>query len=996
MRPGSLSRPVAVLLVALLAFALACGGGGADLAGPTVGSLEVTTSTSGPEPDADGYGVSLDGGAAAPIGANATRRHDGLAPGAHTVTLTGVAANCTVSAGASRSVTVTVDAVASVAFAVTCAPTTGAIQVTAQTSGADQDPDGYTVALDGGAATPLGANAAISWAGLAPGAHTVAIAGVAGNCRVAGDNPRTAAVSAGDTLAVAFGITCEALPPASGTLELTTTTAGRNPDPDGYSFTVDGGAPQPIGLNASTSVTGVAAGAHTVQLAGLAANCAIGGDNPRSVTVPAGGTARVAFAVTCSATTGSIEVRAQTSGSPVDPDGYQASVDGGAPRAVGAGGSVTFDGVEAGAHAVLLDGVAANCSVQGGNPRSVSVSAGQSASVTFNVACTPTTGSLQVTINGLPSGTPAAVAVSGPNGFSQALPATGTLDGLQPGSYTVTATQVANGSVTYVPSPASRDVAVAAGATARATVTYASTGAGVNLRIDGWNLTQSTQSAAGDIPLVTNRDGYIRVFVLADGPNTARPVVRLRLFRSGALVRTLSIPAPSGAVPTQRPDRQLAGSWNVKIPRELIVPGLQVLADVDPDNTVAESDEADNAYPSSGIPFQPTVQDAPILGITFVPVQQANGLRGDVTDANRSTYLDVSRRMHPLSAADGSVHALYNTSVTLEADDGNGGWRTLLSELDAIRVAEGTDRNYFGVVQIGYGSGIAGLGYIGAPTAIGYDRSFDRSRVVAHELGHNWGRKHAPCGNAPNPDPFYPYAGGLIGVYGIDMQNEVLEQPELPDIMAYCSNPWISDYTYRGVLQFRRAAAASAGVAAFAPPQPSLLVWGRIVNGRPVLEPAFEVVTRPSLPHRPGRYTVEGLTQDGGRAFALSFDPPEVADAPAGGQSFAFAVPLGPEGASRIAALRLRGPVGAAAASRVLPPAGAAVVPPPIDARRTSRGVALRGEANANPMVLVRDPDTGEVLSIARGGSAEVPTSKATLDLIVSDRVGSRSVRVRY
>jgi hypothetical protein len=58
--------------------------------------------------------------------------------------------------------------------------------------------------------------------------------------------------------------------------------------------------------------------------------------------------------------------------------------------------------------------------------------------------------------------------------------------------------------------------------------------------------------------------------------------------------------------------------------------------------------------------------------------------------------------------------------------------------------------------------------------------------------------------------------------------------------------------------------------------------------------------------------------------------------------------------------------------------------------------VALRWEANANPMVLVRDPDTGEVLSIARGGSAEVPTSKATLDLIVSDRVGSRSVRVRY
>jgi hypothetical protein len=417
---------------------------------------------------------------------------------------------------------------------------------------------------------------------------------------------------------------------------------------------------------------------------------------------------------------------------------------------------------------------------------------------------------------------------------------------------------------------------------------------------------------------------------------------------------------------------------------------------VDPDNRIAESDETDNGYPRSGTPFQPTVQDAPILGITFVPVQQANGLRGDVTDANRSGYLDMSRRMHPLSGTDGSVHALYNGSMTLQADDANRGWVTLLSELDAMRVAEGTDRNYFGVVQIGYASGIAGLGYIGLPTAVGYDRGFDRSRVVAHELGHNWGRAHAPCGSAPNPDASYPYAGGLIGVYGIDMQNEVLEQPEQPDIMAYCSNPWISDYTYRGVLQFRRAAASSAAVAAFAPPQRSLLVWGRIVDGRPVLEPAFEVVTRPHLPQRPGRYTVEALAPDGGRVFALSFDPAVVADAPGGGQSFAFAVPLGPEGASGIAALRLQGPAGAAAASRTIPPAGAAVAPPAVAARRTGRGVGIRWDATTSPMVLVRDPETGEVISFARGGSAEVVTDKAALDLIVSDRVGSRPVRVRF
>jgi hypothetical protein len=44
-------------------------------------------------------------------------------------------------------------------------------------------------------------------------------------------------------------------------------------------------------------------------------------------------------------------------------------------------------------------------------------------------------------------------------------------------------------------------------------------------------------------------------------------------------------------------------------------------------------------------------------------------------------------------------------------------------------------------------------------------------------------------------------------------------------------------------------------------------------------------------------------------------------------------------------------------------------------------------------MVMVRDPDTGEVLSFARGGEVELPTSKGRIDLLVSNGVRSRAVR---
>jgi hypothetical protein len=654
MRPVSRSGTLAVSLAALAVFWLGCGGGGADLAGPALGSLDITTATSGPEPDADGYAVSIDDAAPEAIGTATTRRLEGLATGAHTVALSGVAANCTVASGSRQSVNVTANAVTAANFAVTCAPTTGAIQVTTS-AGTPADPDGYQLLLDGVAALPIGTNASVTLPDLAPGSHAVGLGGLAADCRVDGDNPRTVPVVAGDTTAVGLAVSCTPAPPGAGTLEVTTRTDGTDQDADGYSFTLDGGPSQPIGLAATTSIANLPAGTHAVQLLGVAANCTLAGPAQQSVQVPGGGTAEVVFSITC-------DTRPAL------------------------------------------------------------------------------TGTLELTIAGLPDGTNAAVTVTGPGGYTQQLTATRTLADLQPGSYTVAAAEVTSGGARYTATPASRNVAITAGGTKQAMVTYAAvTTPSVNLRIDGWYLTQSTQSASGDIPLVTNRDAYLRVFVVSDGTNTAAPGVRVRLYRSGSLTRTLDIPSPAASTPTKRDEGRLASSWNVKIPRELITPGLAVVAEVDPDNAIPEKNEADNNYPASGTPQPQTVRDAPVFGITFVPImQKANGLAGDVSDANRSTYLELSRRMHPLPGAEGSVHAVYTTTTEdpLEPDDANGAWSTVLSEINALRISEGTDHTYYGVVHIGYASGVAGLGYIGAPAAMGYDRDFDRSRVMAHELGH--------------------------------------------------------------------------------------------------------------------------------------------------------------------------------------------------------------------------------------------------------------------
>ena len=84
----------------------------------------------------------------------------------------------------------------------------------------------------------------------------------------------------------------------TGNLTVFTSTSGTSQDPDGYTVTVDGGNSRAIGINTSTTYNGLSATSHNVALSGIASTCAVS-SNPRSVTVPAGGTANTTFSVTC-------------------------------------------------------------------------------------------------------------------------------------------------------------------------------------------------------------------------------------------------------------------------------------------------------------------------------------------------------------------------------------------------------------------------------------------------------------------------------------------------------------------------------------------------------------------------------------------------------------------------------------------------------------------------------------------------------------------------
>jgi hypothetical protein len=110
--------------------------------------------------------------------------------------------------------------------------------------------------------------------------------------------------------AVLFSTTAcnEPIDVATGEIALTVITTGVDIDANGYSVRVAPGSNRRIGPTETITLSRLLPGLYTLQLSGMATNCMLQGDDPGPVTVQAGQTTEVEFAITCIATTGSVRV----------------------------------------------------------------------------------------------------------------------------------------------------------------------------------------------------------------------------------------------------------------------------------------------------------------------------------------------------------------------------------------------------------------------------------------------------------------------------------------------------------------------------------------------------------------------------------------------------------------------------------------------------------------------------------------------------------------
>jgi hypothetical protein len=218
--PGSTPRAAFRLAVALLLTLVSisgCGEGPIDPVPPRAGGIQVDVSTSGADPDPDGYLATLDGtGPALPLPATGSAGFPEVAEGNHAVALGGLAPNCTVDA-ASKAVNVVAGATATVGFDVSCAAIpsdVGSIRVVTSTVGSNLDPDGYQFAIDNGPPQNIAVTSTATVTDVAPGPHTVMLSGIASNCGMTGVRSKVVTVTGGDTAGAVFPLTCYAMGPS--------------------------------------------------------------------------------------------------------------------------------------------------------------------------------------------------------------------------------------------------------------------------------------------------------------------------------------------------------------------------------------------------------------------------------------------------------------------------------------------------------------------------------------------------------------------------------------------------------------------------------------------------------------------------------------------------------------------------------------------------------------------------------------------------------------
>ena len=282
-------------------------------------------------------------------------------------------------------------------------------------------------------------------------------------------------------------------------------------------------------------------------------------------------------------------------------------------------------------------------------------------------------------------------------------------------------------------------------------------------------------------PLLTQqRDGLLRLHVTAAQNPAVLPKLQVQLSLNGNTT-LLDATAPTLPLPQSKVHNSLSHSYKLTVPANWMKTGLVL-------NVLLNGQQVRV--------FTPQFADERPLAIRIVPLQLGTSV---ATLPAVDTVTRTVQKFWPFATVDVRARAPYQLQV-----EGNKTTAyVMLDELSDLRAIENERVYYYGYFKPEMGDGCCGgLGYIGFPAAVGFD-SDNNGSILAHELGHNFGRLHVACGNPSGPDPMYPYNPRSTGSIGLSLDLASTLSPDTySDVMSYCQPVHVSDYNVAAVQDF--------------------------------------------------------------------------------------------------------------------------------------------------------------------------------------------------
>ncbi|QNM96068.1 IPT/TIG domain-containing protein [Chitinimonas koreensis] len=510
------------------------------------------------------------------------------------------------------------------------------------------------------------------------------------------------------------------------------------------------------------------------------------------------------------------------------------------------------------------------------------------------------------------------------------------------------------------------------------------------------DVAQSYVQAAGSgyQRLVPGKAALVRARVVAPG-KLASPAVQLVAYAGGQLLGTVRMSGPA-QLPASVADADLGQSFTAALPPSWVRAALELRVEADP---------ARESTAGAVATVKPAVGTPTVFRLTLVPLITEDAAGAAVTGKlpTAEQVRELVERVFPVAGVDIDVklRSPYRVSSVRRVRDG---WGTALAEVARLQEAEAADRFYYGFVpEPDFGGGTAGIGYVPGRTAIGLDARFDFVlSTMTHEMGHNLGRPHAPCGVAGEAG--FPYADGGLGpapLYDGRLGQVVKPQGD-HDVMSYCDGTWFSDYGYyKAQLNLEgRSGSGLVRAAGFSAPVDLVEIAGEIGPRGVAFEPVQ--ASHGEVPPPAGGDHQLVLTLAGGGQLLLPFEPVTVADHPGGAAVGHFRLRLPDPG--RIAALAVRrgGTTLAMAPMAAAQQQGSAPVAAGLSWRESGGQLLLGWDAVRQPYLAVRHVGSGgarTVLASRLGGGraalslAGLP-SGGSFEFSLSDGLNARLLTV--